>query len=207
MHNWFDLIQDKYNTPYFEDTEKDEFINRAQITLVNELIGENALPESEIIKPLILEDLTVATDGTDNSLILNADINTAIVVEANAGDEFLHILSLETAGSVFTTDRFVRFVRHNDYLKFKQNIFKTASDDNPLWRVVKDGIRVSGATTLSSPENFKLSVIKTPTDVNISGTDSEFPSFAHDKIVAIALELAGVATRDEVLALINKQQN
>jgi hypothetical protein len=225
MHGWFDILQDKYNAPYFTDTEKDEFINRAQTTFVNDVIYtqlyptlqqgergpqvlsaiESTLSGSEILKPLILEDLAVATTSPWD-IITNATINTAVAAAANAGDEFMHIIALETAGSVFTADRIVRFVRHNDYLRFKHNIFKAPSDTNPLWRLVRDGIVVEGATTLSSGENFTISVIKTATDVDIAGTNCELPDFTHDKIIAIALEFAGVATRDEALALINRGQ-
>jgi hypothetical protein len=149
--------------------------------------------------------LAVATTSPWD-IITNATINTAVAAAANAGDEFMHIIALETAGSVFTADRIVRFVRHNDYLRFKHNIFKAPSDTNPLWRLVRDGIVVEGATTLSSGENFTISVIKTATDVDIAGTNCELPDFTHDKIIAIALEFAGVATRDEALALINRGQ-
>lgn len=226
MHGWFDILQDKYNAPYFTDTEKDEFLNRAQINFVNDVIYtqmyptlqqgergpqvlsaiESTLSGSEVIKPLILEDLAVNTQTPDWDVILNNNINTAVGAAANAGDEFMHILSLETNGSVFTAGRIVRFVRHNDYIRFKQNIFKAPSNTNPIWRLVRDGIKVEGATTLSSQEDFLISVIKTPTDVAISGTDCELPDFTHDKIVAIALEFAGIATRDEALSLINRGQ-
>jgi hypothetical protein len=224
MHGWFDILQDKYNAPYFTDVEKDEFINRAQTTFVNEVIYsqmyptlqggergpqvlsaiESTLSGSEIIKPLILPDLSVITTTPNWDLVTNATINTAVAAAANAGDEFMHIIALETAGSVFTAGRVVRFVRHNDYIRFKHNIFKKGSDTNPLWRLVRDGIKVLGTTTLTAGENFKISVIKTPTAVNISGTDCELPDFTHDKIIAIALEFTGVATRDEALALINR---
>jgi hypothetical protein len=224
MHGWFDILQDKYNAPYFTDTEKDEFINRAQITFVNEVVYsqmyptlqggergpqvlsaiESTLSGSEILKPLILEDLAVATATPNWDLITNSAINTAVATAANAGDEFMHIIALETAGSTFTSGRIVRFVRHNDYLRFKHNVFKKGTDSNPLWRLVRDGIKVSGESTLSSQEDFLISVIKTPTDVDIAGTDCELPDFAHDKVIAIALEFAGIATRDEALALINR---
>ena len=35
MHDYFDLVQDKFNSPYFVDTEKDIFINQAQERFVN----------------------------------------------------------------------------------------------------------------------------------------------------------------------------
>lgn len=224
MHGWFDILQDKYNAPYFTDTEKDEFINRAQSTFVNDVIYtqlyptlqdgergpqvlsaiESTLAGSEILKPLILEDLAVVTATPNWDLIANSAINTAVAAAANAGDEFMHFIGLETAGSTFTAGRIVRFVRHNDYLRFKHNIFKAPSNTNPIWRLVRSGLKVEGATALTGAESFLVSVIKTPTDVDIAGTDCELPDFTHDKIIAIALEFAGVATRDEALALINR---
>ncbi len=310
QHDWFDLLQDKFNAPYFIDTEKDQFINRAQVELVNDVVYRQLFPSvrgdergpvtlssiessisgTEILQPLIEIDKAVATGSTSDSQIDTGDINAAI------GGVSMHVLSLESNGSTFTAGRFVRFVRHNDYIRLKQNQFRAPSDRNPVYRIMSDGIAVEGGTTLSSAENFKVTVLRYPAPVSITiysdgqdigdatfvftggaaedlwtdtahgmsngdrveftavgtGADeylintlyhvidatvntfrlslepggrvvegtadsigtwtlsyfdngnSELPNFTHDKLIAISLEFAGIATRDEALKAMNE---
>ena len=75
MHGWFDVLQDKGDSPYFTTAEKTQFLNRAQLKYVNEIVQNefnisgsapegNAIPYSsmsslqrgeEAIQPLITE--------------------------------------------------------------------------------------------------------------------------------------------------------
>ena len=38
MHEWLNILIDKYNSPYFTTTELDTFLNRAQANYVNNLV-------------------------------------------------------------------------------------------------------------------------------------------------------------------------
>ena len=40
MHSWFDILQDKGNSPYFTTDEKTQFLNRAQTKFVNETLNK-----------------------------------------------------------------------------------------------------------------------------------------------------------------------
>ena len=54
MHSWFDVLQDKGDSPYFTVAEKTQFLNRAQMKFVNEVIQNHfnitgAAPEGSAI--------------------------------------------------------------------------------------------------------------------------------------------------------------
>jgi hypothetical protein len=170
MHNWFDLIQDKYNAPYFIVEEKDEFLNRAQTSFVNEVYppSEYSTFSTDLIKTLIIEDLSVSTNGSDFDKITDSDINTALVARTEAGNTYRHIYSIRAAGDVFTAGRPVRFVRHNDRDRIVDNFFKKPKDSDPIYRIVSDGIIVEGETDLSAQEDFLITVIKNPKDISDS---------------------------------------
>lgn len=228
MHGWFDILQDKYNAPYFIDVEKDEFINRAQLTFVNEVIYkelypslqagergpqvlsaiESTLSGSEILQPLIVADLAVTAAITTGKLLTSA-IETAINGQTSDSTGLMHVLSVSTAnptGGGYTADRLVRFVRHNDIYRFRDNVFKQATVRNPVYMSVYDGFIFRPIPT-STPANILMTVIKYPIAVSLSGGQScELPDFTHDKIMAIALEFAGLASRDEALAMLSRGQ-
>ena len=43
MHSWFDVLQDKGDSPYFTVAEKTQFLNRAQTKFVNDVIAPPAV--------------------------------------------------------------------------------------------------------------------------------------------------------------------
>ena len=54
MHSWFDVLQDKGDSPYFTVAEKTQFLNRAQMKFVNEVVQTHynvagAAPEGSAI--------------------------------------------------------------------------------------------------------------------------------------------------------------
>lgn len=205
MHQWFDQLEDKVDSIYFNEFEKDLFINRAIQIFINNIINkftedregrfvissalEESLNVSEVLKPLMLLDLPVVTDVT--GVVTDAEIVTAI--ETEVGDEaaYLHVLSVVTAAGLP-----VKFVRENDYHKFQQNDFKVAIDLFPQYRIGYGGVFIAPVGVA----NYAISVIKEPKKVNYSTLDStDLPETTHDYIMASALELAGLASRDEAL--------
>ena len=72
MLTWFDILQDKFNTPYFTDAEKYNFLNDAQSNFVNDYLNLNDDSEppvfeanalkNTVIAPLLFEDVSVASD-------------------------------------------------------------------------------------------------------------------------------------------------
>lgn len=103
----------------------------------------------------------------------------------------------------------VRFVRHNDFHKFQNNIFKAASAFQPQYRIFKDELKFLPAGVAA----YKISLIKRPIRMFFNpitpgeNINCELPEVTHNKIVAIALEHAFKATRDEIAHKMQQYQN
>jgi len=218
MGLWFDLLQDKYGSPYFTDAEKSIFLQRAQIEFVDELFrGDNETngPNIELsqdtiskIAPLIYElpyknmssvgVITKATLGTE----LDTQASGSVLTASNILWRPLSI-GLEL-GSVKTK---VTYLRHNDRWEFEKNYFK-----RPTLKAPK--VRETALSYIFAPVNttakIHFTVLKYPEPVNIPATtvNSDLPDHTHNRIVAIALEFAGIGSRDNNLVqLVQAQQN
>lgn len=217
MHSWFNILLDHYNEPYFIDTEIDEFINSGTMEFVNDIIfkeyfptlGENekgiqalnsmesVIQGSEILQPLIIEDIVVpVTSG----YALKSSIDSAIQTETgDSNDKLMHVVA--TVYNNGTEDRLVRYVRHNDKARFNQNVFKKATERNPIFSVSRRGLKISPSTL----DELIMSVLKTPRKVSKEDSiDSDMPEFTHQRIIAYAIAMSGVASRDEVLLQLQK---
>lgn len=218
MRSWFDVIQDKFNSPYFTDLEFEEFINQGQQNFVNEVFygqfapstaqaekggqvmnpTESTLQGLESIRPLVISDLSMNSSIT--GLILDSEINDAVsALTGQSNQQYMHILSIIlNDGGV---SRIARFVRHNDYIKFNTNSFKKATSRAPLYRLSRFGVVLDPVGV----RNYNVSVIKKPISVSLeSSIDCELPSEYHGLIVAYAIQLASVSSRDEALAIMSK---
>ena len=192
MHQWFDLIQDKVDSVYYTEVEKDQFINRSIQLFINDVIHkftevpngplvissnlEESLNASEVLRPLMLIDLPVNTyvvqdeDGNaftaDNDrpgLITSAEIEAAIEEKSGETETFLHILSLSDG------DMAVSYVRENDYFKLEQNEFKKATSTDKKYRISSEGVMITPTVydaTSRAYETYAISVIKAPKYVN-----------------------------------------
>lgn len=220
MLDVFDILQDKYNAPWFEETEKLYFLNRAQIMLVHDTVrntysqsvfaGERgAIPlssfestqlGSEAIQPLIFPELATAASATGE--VTFANITAQIVSKSGTADSrLMYVIGVQR--QVSGSYRVVRFARHNDYYKFKQNSLKAPTERNSVWRQFHDRIKISPA---SSAFSVQIDAIKYPRTLSISPVaNSDLPDYTHDKIVHLALELAMISTRDIPLAETNQR--
>lgn len=218
----FDLIQDKVNSLYYTSDEKVQFINLAQDKFVKELILQNFLPSrrggeggsrlyssiesnlmsSEALEPLIVADLEVSSDidGIINRSLIKSQLNSI------TGDsvDYISVISLAKSSGVNKIP--VKLVRTNDFYKFQNNEFKKSTTDYPQYRINRNNIKLSP----TGVEDYFASVIKEPIRVvydeitPANNVDSELPSFTHDSIVAIALNEAGVSSRDSALLQLKK---
>lgn len=220
MKSYFDLLTDKFNSPYFTDGEVERFLNSAQIEFANKIVFEQLFPSmrqgergaqplgsaestmegSEALDTIIEIDQAVTTSAA--GAITRSDIETAL-----SNRKYMHILSVYTPSSGTTNlgaDRIVRYVKHNDYIRSKQNDYKRPTPNDPVYRVHSGGIKIDPVT---AAEPILLTLIRKPIEVSISGgIDCELPEFTHEMIVAIAVELAGIASRDEALKALNNDR-
>ena len=68
MHSWFDILQDKGDSPYFTTDEKTQFLNRAQMKFVNEqlnkfLFSSGAQPEKNAVPYSNMESIQMGEDA------------------------------------------------------------------------------------------------------------------------------------------------
>ena len=215
LHEYFDLIQDKYNTPAFISSEKDMFINSAQLRFVNDIIFkeilgykkapknpqalyglEETLNTSELILPLIISDYSISLPT--NGIVPKSSIDSIANILA-PGTKAMHILNFNTgSNNNYTNNIAFRWIRENDYGKFEANAFKSPASTRPYVKLSYRGYRFIPTPTTS--DFIYVSFVRTPIEVSYDNNVTlELPEFTHFNIVALALELAGVATADEIL--------
>ncbi len=207
MLTWFDILQDKFNTPYFTDAEKYNFLNDAQLNFVNDYLNlnddsvapvfeANAL-KNTVIQPLLVEDVSVASAAS--GIILFTAIETAIDSKYTlTGSKLVHVLSVveNAAGDD------VMFLRQGDLARQEQNEFTIAGASNRKYRVSRGQITMLPIGVLT----YLISGIKFPIDI-AAGINSELPLITHRKIVALALVKTGFVTEHQALTLMGEQTN
>jgi hypothetical protein len=211
MHSWFNILLDHYNEPYFTDTETDEFLNAGTLEFVNDVIFKEFFPTlgqeekgvqvlssiesvvqgSEIMQPLLVTEVPVSSvDG----LISTGSINTAITTAVGEPSELLHVINVVKLHE--GDERLVRYVRHNDKPKFKQNVFKRPTARNPIFTFNYNGLLIDPQDT----GDYQVSVVKRPRIMSLEDDiSSDMPAFTHQRIMSYALSLAIMASRDDVL--------
>lgn len=206
---WFDILQDKFGSPYFTEAEKLMFLNRASLEYVKTLFPDNegGLLNIETdwnvlqnVHPLVFE-LSEDTQDT-NGRISRSDILTDTrTVSGDVTCEIFKVLSVEFKRG---SDRFpCKFLRHNDKAEFERNYFKKPDFDNPRVLFQNNNLQFRPIDTLVK---VYITVLKTPKILTSSAVDTDLPESTHNEIVAYALQFAGVASRDEVLSTMNSTQ-
>lgn len=213
MSSYFDVLQDKFNAPYFVSAEKAQFLNRAQVKYVNQLDSgyttglslprrgsvtttphETTTPSVEALQPLIVLGVSVTTGG--GGLITNTAINAALSAKISAPNSVKkHVLAASRKHNL--EFKVARFVRANDFYKLQSNSFKKATNQSPIYQIDRGGLTFA---PFEAGVQVLLDIMKEPIEMSIdNGISCELPDWTHDDIVYIALELAGVATRDQLL--------
>lgn len=211
MHNWFDILQDKYQSPYFTDDEKDIFLNIAQLEYINSFIDDGeGINDSVERNSFIFTSFSPLVYSIKNGLSMDSNGNVTI---ANITTE-LNLLSGDTSPYLYILNCGIgsgsnvleaNYVRHNDIYRLQQNDFKRASTTNPQYSVDNQGLVFKPVDITA---NVIITVLKEPKKMTISApsVNSELNSNCHNTIVAIAIDLAGVATREEALISLNQIQ-
>lgn len=213
MHSYFDLALDKAGSPYFEDTEKDEFLNFAERLLFNGIVRgggqvatqgvisqnvgsidglENSSFSSEAISACV-EEVTISSDSTGK--ITYAAINAIVPTE------FYHLSTILRTGSD-SADRSCRYVEINDYAATLSNALKVPTDKDPIYRNIGSAIHVDPKTAA----DFVLTVYRTPRGISAT-QDSELLESTHEKIIYNALVQAGINLRESDFYQMVKQES
>lgn len=201
MGELFDILQDKYGSPYYTNAEKSLFLNRAQIEFVNAFLP----PSGEGLNIELSEDAAQQIDtliydlpylNMNSSGIITKAAVAAALSTASGGGLLWRRLNIGWVLGNKTVP--VKYVRHNDWYEFKSNYFKNPSTDNPKFYETATNYQFA---PIYPNAKLYLTVLKYPKVVDIdTAVDSDLPDFTHNKIVALALEFAGIGSRDQNLA-------
>lgn len=209
MHSYFDLALDKVGSPYFEESEKDEFLSFSQRLLFNGIIRgngssqgiqnvgtidtvDNSAFSSEAVSAMVEE---VSLSSSLNGVISYSSINDIVATE------FYHLSTVFRKDSS-NKDRKCRYVEVNDYSSTLANSFKEPTDKFPIYRNISSGVHVDP----KSKADFTLTVYRTPKDID-SSQDSEMLESTHEKIIYNALVQAGINLREVDFYQMVKQES
>ena len=181
-------------------------------------LSESSADGYEQIRPLIRE-VTVNSRSTDSGALsigdipfstLRAALNTqagqtpfsAWYPSSYTDSEVMAILGVTHSN---TATR-VRFVKNFEAYKYEQNVFRQPKSHQPIYTMNGEVIRIRPDSTGGNP--FIVQLIKEPLKMSydITGNNSvdcELPETCQDEILAIALDDAGIATRDQALMQLN----
>lgn len=186
-HTYFDILCDKYGSPYFTDAEKDLLFNRAQLRFVDEVI-KAAETDDNVLNKIH----TLIFKGTSLLMDSNGDITYANI-NSNTGTTMYKMLSVYETGVGYVSQ-----ASHNLSGPAKTNSFK-----NTRRRFVQLSNKFN-FFPVSTTAPIVFTVVGYPTEVVKPGTSSNLPDLCHNEIISIAVDLAGIATREEALAQLNQ---
>ncbi len=212
MSTYFNILVDKYGSPYWTNPEISLLLNRAQIIFIKALmptkIGETVDFETSedtlnIVSPLII-NLPVINVPSSGSITKASMLSNLQAVYPNA--VYWRVLNI---GYTLDNINFMpaRYVRHNDWFKFQANYFKAPDNYNPIYRESYTDFQFLPVNTTAQ---LYITVLKYPIVMDIDNNiNTDLPDSIHDNIVSIALELAGIGTRDQTMSqlLALKDQN
>ena len=226
MHSWFDILQMKGINMEFTSREKDHIINRAQIKYVNEILQTKFLPslkkderselvysptESNVsgyenIQPLL--GLVVVSANSGGAIFFNQietemDANLFAIGYKDAGysgSKLMTILSVARKDSNLP----LRYIHGTDRYKNHKNIYRKPSNHDPVYQIETNHINIDPNFPTGTTVDHVIHYVREPEPVKLNEVNCELPDFTHDEIMAIALDDAGVATRDSALMQLNK---
>lgn len=202
---YFDLLQNKYGTEVFSDSDKSLLFNRAIIDYVSSMLpgeGNNVELDADTkakIAPLIYP---ISYKNMTSSGVIAKSTIAAALDSVLSGALVWRVLSI---GWKIGDNEFpVKFTRDNDWYEFQRNYFKKGYNDSPRY---KEDYLNYVFKPINTSAKIYFTVLKYPVEVSIaSAINSDLPDFTHNEIIAIALEMAGIASRDVALAELLKAQ-
>tara|TARA_R110002020_G_scaffold425715_1_gene635152 strand:- start:914 stop:1717 length:804 start_codon:yes stop_codon:yes gene_type:complete len=217
-----EILQSKY-LPSIQQAQKDKVVfSPTQSTIASE----------EAITPLILTDINV-TANSDGAMSFGnieskADAWMAAYVTEypssypsnEEGSKILMILGVDMwespAGDNIKPRVPLRYMKNYEWRRSETNVYRQPKNYSPIYYMRNTAIQCAprgdgSGNDLTANAKFFVTFVKEPRKVRfrIGVADEpsihcELPNWTHDEIMAIALDDAGVATRDSALMQLNK---
>lgn len=204
--NYFDLLQDKYGSPYFTTSEKESFLIRAELDLIFEHLpkeGDELNIERNANTWMIFNPISfnLTTNMNSSGIVLKSSLESTLTTSLGFDVEIIRPLSIgwEDADG---TRPIMGPTRHNNWNKYKNNVFKEPVTSEPRYYETSTGYIIEPIDTNA---NITISGVRYPQPISVSGdVTSELSPIYHNELVARALELAGVGSRDQMLSELKK---
>jgi hypothetical protein len=208
MVDYFDLLQDKYGSPYFTTAEKERWLIQAEWDLIAQFLPKDG---GEINVELnantwmvfnpISYPLTANMNGS--GAITKTTLESALAVALGFTSKIIRPLAITWTSGVVTKP--VKFTRFNNWATFLRNVFKVPTEDFPRYYENASSYIISPIDTGAT---ITVTVLRAPRPMSVSGGfTSELSEVFHNDIVSRALELAGVGSRDQMLSELKKLNN
>lgn len=181
MRGFFDILQDKYNTPYFTDDEKDEFLEDSMWNIIN--LAVTTLEEDNSSIERVRTLITPATASTDSNGLLSLASSTSVA-----------LLTLSLASTGVPLHR----LKHSTLAKAEDNTYKKGTTAYPNFTAVVGGYQTYPTLATTSLTYIYL---KVPTAID------DLPVAIHRKQVAGALTKTGFVTDSQALTMIDGVTN
>lgn len=225
----FDLICDKVGSPYFTDTEKDNFFNTAQLSLVDEILFPSKKQDRKDVDALdfsredafqqgigtLLRTATVTGIASGVSAITFATINTSLGTGSTSLYKVVDFLVQAATGSTtdYVSAKRVRSIRAATNVYKGLRTFNTAVAGNrgAIYTVSSYASGTSGTTSLGQIEfypsapvtgsSYLVEVIVFPRAIKTTApiVNPEIDPMFHNELLFRALQLAGISIRETEL--------
>lgn len=193
MRSYFDLLQDKSNSPWFDSDEKDEFLYSVIYDYINKAIGDGDTPPSlernkgelQAISTLIKRSgaITIPSTGILTNTLIDAQLSSRTTI---------HPVAFELA-----TGEPVHFARHNDAAVFEQNTYKAGDSLTPNYTIYDSAYQFY-------PKEVYTGVIATV--IVDPATITDLPVYKHYEQVAKAMAKTGFVTESEALVMMGQSE-
>ena len=234
MHSWFDILQSKGVAIEFTSREKDHILNRAQIKYVNEVLQKKYLPSlkqtereeliysisesnvsgQEAIEPLLAQaqlsanSTSVLSFSAIQTEIAARLVGTNIKPAGYTSTPIMMVLGVVIAPVTGMNYIPCRYVSKIERHKNSFNVYRKSTPGQPSYCIEEKRVQVHPKNSLNN-RACVVYAIREPDPVHMANDSAnrvncELPDFTHDEIMAIALDDAGVATRDQTLMQLNQ---
>lgn len=204
--DYFDILQDKYGSPYFTTTEKEKFLNQAQEGIIADYLpkeGDLSNIEQNANTWMMFSPLstTITTSMDGSGVVLKSALETTLSTDLGFTARIIRPLAVTWSDA--NGSRPVKGpTRYNNWETYNNNVFKVPVESEPRYYENYNSYIINPVNTGAI---IKVHVIRYPKAISVSGAQTaELEEIYHNEIIARALDAAGVGSRDSMLMELNK---